>query len=392
MNKKINIIFDYFPADTSGGLLVTYKRLIGLLNSEYEFNIFSIYNCEKQFIDEYPNVKISSILNNRHFPSIMDLKYNFKKFNLVGIITEAIYFLVYFLSIPYCRLKTKAIFQDNSINIVVSPATAMFLSKEVKFILEVHSSFDYFFGKNRSFLGGMQAKLMQTPSLVLFRTKSDALKGRNLFNSYYIYNFFDGIEISKINLDLIKQRKKKIIFIGRLAPEKNLLRMLSIANRLKKVIPDFKLDIYGTGVMEALLNKYISEHNLTSNIELKGFCKDMSIYKDYSLLWITSDYEGFGLVIIEAKACGVPTISTNWGEGVFEVIENNKTGLILTEDEEFVYQTTKLWNDDASLLEMSKNALDSFSKFSKEEAYNNWIKILSNYESGDYSFMLKEGL
>ena len=44
MNKKINIIFDYFPADTSGGLLVTYKRLIGLLNSEYEFNIFSIYN------------------------------------------------------------------------------------------------------------------------------------------------------------------------------------------------------------------------------------------------------------------------------------------------------------------------------------------------------------
>lgn len=50
----------------------------------------------------------------------------------------------------------------------------------------------------------------------------------------------------------------------------------------------------------------------------------MSVYKDYSLLWITSDYEGFGLVIIEAKANGVPTISTNWGEGVFEVIEKKK--------------------------------------------------------------------
>ena len=143
----------------------------------------------------------------------------------------------------------------------------------------------------------MQAKLMQNPSLVLFRTKSDALKGSTLFN-YYVYR-------------KISSRKK-------------LLRMLSIEKKLKKVISDFKLDIYGTRIMEETLKKFIIDHSLTSNVELKGFCQDMSVYKDYSLLWITSDYEGFGLVIIEAKANGVPTISTNWGEGVFEVNEKKK--------------------------------------------------------------------
>lgn len=390
MNKRINIIFDYFPEDTSGGLLVTYKRLIGLLNSVYGFKIYSIYNCKKIFVDEYPDVKISSILKNRHFPSIMSLKQNFKRCNLIGVIKEAYYFFIYFLSIPYCRLKIKSMSWNDSINICVSPATAMFLSHEMKFILEVHSNFDYFFGENRSFIGAMQAKLMQDPSLVLFRTKSDALKGSALFNSYYIYNFFDGTEVSEIDLDVIKNRNKKIIFIGRLAPEKNLLRMLSIANKLKKIVPDFKLDIYGTGIMEETLKKYIIDHSLTSNVELKGFCQDMSVYKDYSLLWITSDYEGFGLVIIEAKANGVPTISTNWGEGVFEVIENKKNGLILSKDEEFVHQTIKLWDNDTSLLEMSQNALESFSKFSKEEAYKNWIKILSKYVDDDYNFVLKQ--
>ena len=46
MNKRINIIFDYFPEDTSGGLLVTYKRLIGLLNSVYGFKTVSIHISE----------------------------------------------------------------------------------------------------------------------------------------------------------------------------------------------------------------------------------------------------------------------------------------------------------------------------------------------------------
>ena len=39
---------------------------------------------------------------------------------------------------------------------------------------------------------------------------------------------------------------------------------------------------------------------------------------------------------------------------------------------------------------MSQNALESFSKFSKEEAYKNWIKILSKYVDDDYNFVLKQ--
>ena len=174
--------------------------------------------------------------------------------------------------------------------------------------------------------------------------------------------------------------------MGRLAPEKNLLKMLQIAKKLKNQVPSFQLDIYGTGVMEPVLKEFIKNNDLASNVELKGFCNNLHIYRNYSLLWITSDYEGFGLVIIEAKANGVPAISTNWGEGVFEVIDNEKNGLILETNEDFVTQTIKLWDNSGLLLQMSQNALKSFSKFNQVEARKKWLEILTKFEKNDYKF------
>lgn len=388
MRKKINIIFDYFPSDTSGGLLTTYKRLISLLKDDYDFEIYSIFNCNKTALGESDHVRINNILKSKHFPSITSLRSNLKHFKILSIIKDAWAFLIYFFYIPICRSKIKSILQNDTINIVVSPATAMFCPKSLKFILEVHSSFDYFFGPKSSLLGRMQANLMREPTLVLFRTKSDALKAKRIFNSYYIYNFFSTSSYPNVDLDCIKKRDKKIIFMGRLAPEKNLLKMLQIAKKLKNQVPDFKLDIYGTGVMENELKEFIKNNDLTSNVELKGFCNNLKIYRNYSLLWITSDYEGFGLVIIEAKANGVPTISTNWGEGVFEVIDNEKNGFILETNEDFVTQTIKLWDNSGLLLQMSQNALKSFSKFNQVETRKKWLEILTKFEKNDYKFTL----
>ena len=86
------------------------------------------------------------------------------------------------------------------------------------------------------------------------------------------------------------------------------------------------------------------------------------------------------MTIIEAKAKGVPTISTNWGDGVFEVIHDKEDGFVEDTVEDIVNQTVELMNDKKLLINISKNAYANFDEFSKENAYNRWIKLLKEFE------------
>ena len=111
-----------------------------------------------------------------------------------------------------------------------------------------------------------------------------------------------------------------------------------------------------------------------------GFCNDKNIFDDYSLLWLTSDFEGMSMTIIEAKAKGVPTISTNWGDGVFEVIHDKVDGFVENSVDAFVKRTKDLLLDEESLITVSKSALNNFDEFSKENAYKRWIQLLKEFE------------
>ena len=202
-------------------------------------------------------------------------------------------------------------------------------------------------------------------------------KASKYFNSTYSYNFInkelfnDTVSIGE------KIRKHKIIYMGRFGKEKNLPKMIECAKQLKKLIPDFTLDRYGTGVLVDDIAKLIEENDLSENVHLCGFCNDKNIFDNYSLLWLTSDFEGMSMTIIEAKAKGVPTISTNWGDGVFEVIHDKEDGFVENTVEDIVNRTVELMNDKDLLINISNNALSNFDEYSKENAYLRWKEILS---------------
>ena len=205
-------------------------------------------------------------------------------------------------------------------------------------------------------------------------------KASKYFNSTYSYNFInkelfnDTVSIGE------KIRKHKIIYMGRFGKEKNLPKMIECAKQLKKQIPDFTLDMYGTGVLVDDIARLIEDNALSENVHLCGFCNDKNIFDNYSLLWLTSDFEGMSMTIIEAKAKGVPTISTNWGDGVFEVIHDEEDGFVENTVEDIVDRTVELMNDKELLINISKNALKNFDEFSKENAYKRWIELLKRFE------------
>lgn len=376
--KNIYIVFDKLHSNEAGGLVSAYASLIQLLKDDYTIKVISIINSNLTRHDMFSDCEIINVSKHDFFPRMEIISDRLKSFKLLLLLKELFKLLCYFCYIPISRIKMRNWFSSDDIIIVSSPAAAMFMSSKNRFILEIHTKFEYFWGTNK--LGRLQSKLMSKPYFTVFRTKSDMEKSSKYFNSTYSYNFInkelfnDTVSIGE------KTRKHKIIYMGRFGKEKNLPKMIECAKQLKKQIPDFTLDMYGTGVLVDDIAKLIEENDLSENVHLCGFCNDKNIFDNYSLLWLTSDFEGMSMTIIEAKAKGVPTISTNWGDGVFEVIHDKEDGFVENTVEDIVNRTAELMNDKELLINISKNALKNFDEFSKENAYKRWIELLKRFE------------
>jgi glycosyltransferase involved in cell wall biosynthesis len=105
-----------------------------------------------------------------------------------------------------------------------------------------------------------------------------------------------------------------IFYCGSVTPRKNILRMLKAFNEIKDKIPH---NFYLTGNAEwkmSIVSKYIKENDLYKRVIKIGFVDEDDLPKIYNLadlLLFPSLYEGFGLPILEAQACGCPVLTSN---------------------------------------------------------------------------------
>lgn len=378
--KNIYIVFDKLHSNEAGGLVSAYSSFIQLLKDDYTIKVISVIDSNITEYDLFSECEIINISKHDFFPKMEVISDSIKHFNLFSLLKELFKLFCYFCYIPISRTKMRKLFSPDDIIIVSSPAAAMFMSSKNRFILEIHTKFEYFWGTNK--LGRLQSKLMSKPYVTVFRTKADMKKGNQFFNSTYSYNFIDKKIFNNTVSIGDEKRKHKIIYMGRFGKEKNLPKMIECAKQLKKQVPNFTLDMYGNGILVNDIRRLIEENDLNENVHLCGFCNDKNIFDDYSLLWMTSNFEGMSMTIIEAKAKGVPTISTNWGDGVFEVIHDKTDGFVENTVEGIVNRTVELFNDKDELISISNNALANFEEFSKENAYRRWKEILNNYEGG----------
>lgn len=161
---------------------------------------------------------------------------------------------------------------------------------------------------------------------------------------------------------------------------KNPMMLLECAQLIKKEIPSFTLDIYGTGNLERKLEKEIAERGLQNTVKLRGFTEDKSVYSNYELFWFTSKLDGFGLVLIESMANATPVITTDWGDGVFEVIKNGETGFIVESEKDFINRSIELFKDPEKRILFGQNAqLDFEERFTMKKNEEQWIRILDSF-------------
>ena len=106
-----------------------------------------------------------------------------------------------------------------------------------------------------------------------------------------------------------------VLYAGRLIPEKHVDLLIDAIDIVRKKHPYVKCFIVGEGPAEDALRKQVSDLNLENNVFFKGFYEDQrDLYrtlKSSSLFVLPSLREGFGIVVIEANACGVPVVTVN---------------------------------------------------------------------------------
>ena len=128
-----------------------------------------------------------------------------------------------------------------------------------------------------------------------------------------------------------KANTNKVISVGRLVKVKNYECVIEISKEMVDEGWNGEWDVYGEGPERARIEELIRDNNLQHVVKLKGNSNDIyNVYNDYSVLVMTSKYEGFPMVLLEGAALGMPLISFDIETGPNEIIYNGVNGFLIT--------------------------------------------------------------
>lgn len=171
------------------------------------------------------------------------------------------------------------------------------------------------------------------------------------------------------------RENKLIVAMGRLTEQKGFDLLIKAFGTVKNDIPGWKLDIWGEGPMKSELEDLITGLSLNDSVRLCGLTDDTdTVFSSAGLFILSSRFEGFGNVIIEAMACGTPVISTDCPEGPAEIIKNRETGILVkSEDINDLAINIKALIADPQLRKMiSQNALIAAKDYDIKQISARW--------------------
>lgn len=173
---------------------------------------------------------------------------------------------------------------------------------------------------------------------------------------------------------------KILIANARMVPEKRYDILIVAFRIVRNEFPDTKLIILGDGKLREDIEKKISP-DLRDNVALLGFQNNPYYYLMNSDIFVlTSDYEGFPNVLIEAMACGLPVVSTNSKTGPKEIVKDGFDGYVVPRGDAkaLAESIMKLISNDNLTDEFSKNAIGESKRYSVEYIAKQYVELFED--------------
>ncbi|WP_294736308.1 glycosyltransferase [uncultured Flavobacterium sp.] len=176
-------------------------------------------------------------------------------------------------------------------------------------------------------------------------------------------------------------KNKRIISIGRHAYEKGYDRLFEVWKQVLSKYPDWQLDIYGDKNNDYDIEKIAIESGLTKGVNFYEPVLDIeSVYLDASIYLMTSRYEGFGMVLLEAMACGVPCVAFDCPVGPKNIISDAEDGFLIPDDnmDLFISRVEELIKNEELRVNMGRNSKVNVKKFTLEPIMKRWDDLFKS--------------
>ncbi|MFD2214264.1 N-acetyl-alpha-D-glucosaminyl L-malate synthase BshA [Metabacillus endolithicus] len=207
-----------------------------------------------------------------------------------------------------------------------------------------------------------------------------------------VYNFIDDRVYYKKDASYLKEEygileeEKVIIHVSNFRKVKRVQDVIYSFQKIQRKVKA-KLLLVGDGPEMSFVNKLVKELGLSEKVLFLGKQDSLEdLYSISDLILLLSEKESFGLVLLEAMACGVPSIGTNAG-GIPEVIKEGETGYIceVGDIDTVAFHAIHLLSNGELHKSMSENAKNSATQLFHSD------KVVSQYESIYYE-LLNEGV
>lgn len=179
------------------------------------------------------------------------------------------------------------------------------------------------------------------------------------------------------------EKQTEIIYVGRLDfVQKRVYRVIDTWNYLEERFSDWRLTIVGDGEDRENLENHVKYLGL-KRVSFEGFQKPIDYYKRASILLLTSDFEGFPLVLAECMSFGVIPAVYNSYSAVCDIIDDGKDGIVLPNHKNG-YQAEKaagmivnIMKDDGKREQMALAAIKKSKEYSVEKIYSEWERVFN---------------
>ncbi len=226
-------------------------------------------------------------------------------------------------------------------------------------------------------IGYSRRLAIKNASLTVVISKGDLRSYKERFkkakNLKLIYNPLSAKELSSCDIE-----SKRVIAAGRLTHQKGFDMLLDAWRNVEREAPDWRLVIFGEGEDKASLIAQAEVYGLRS-VSFRGYSENLyGEMQKSSIFVLSSRYEGFGLVLLEAQAAGLPCVSFDCKEGPGEIIDNGVNGFLAdgVNVKELSERILLLIKNDALRKTFSQNSQKDLYRFYPDKILKEWDNAL----------------
>lgn len=183
----------------------------------------------------------------------------------------------------------------------------------------------------------------------------------------------------QVHSEALNGKENRLLYIGRVEyTQKQCDLLLPIWSAISQKFTDWHFDIVGDGSKLEELKVLANEKQL-SNIHFHGFKDPKPFLEKAKVLCMTSSFEGYGMVLVEAQAYGVVPIAFNSFSSLSSIIEDDANGVVIPPFDltDYIEKLSLLLQNDSKRLQMALYGQQTVGKFMPDIIAQEWLNLFN---------------